>query len=220
MFNKADDLGYSGPNPCERVKRFREAERERFLQPSEMRPFFAALKAEPPIWRDFWLLCLFSGARRSNVAAMAWQDIDLDGGVWYLPGQKTKTGLPLAIVLPPPAVGILQARREAAPGEWVFPGPVGHIKDPRKSWARVLRRSRIKDLRPHDLRRSLGSWQALAGASLQIIGASLGHKDPKATAVYSRLRLDPIRQSVSDAVDSMLAAAGGEPENVKAVDDG
>jgi integrase len=87
---------------------------------------------------------------------------------------------------------------------------LSHVVDPRKSWARVLKRSGIADLRPHDLRRSLGSWQAIAGASLQVIGASLGHKDPKATAVYSRLLVDPIRTSVNGAVQSMLEAANGK----------
>jgi len=212
MYGKADELGFTGPNPCQGVKRFREMSRERFLQPDEMRPFFAALKKEPPPWRDFWLLCLFSGARRGNVAAMAWKNLDLDQGVWYLAGQKSKSGLPLAIVLPPPAVAILQARREATNGSpWVFPADTatGHVADPRKSWARVLKASGIDDLRPHDLRRSLGSWQATAGASLQIIGASLGHVDPKATAIYSRLQLEPVKESVNRAVDSMVEAGGG-----------
>jgi len=211
MFNKGREIGYVGPNPCEGVKRFRETSRERFLLPDEMRPFFQALKEEPPLWRDFWLLCLFTGARRGNVAGMVWRDIDLDQGIWYLPGQKSKSRLPLAIVLPPPAVAILRSRREGADGDpWVFPADTasGHVVDPRKSWARVLKESGIANLRPHDLRRSLRSWQAIAGASLQIVGVSLGHRDPKATAVYSRLQLEPVRMSVNRAVDSMLAAGG------------
>lgn len=85
---------------------------------------------------------------------------------------------------------------------------VFQVVDPRKSWARVVKRAGIDNLRPHDLRRSLGSWQAIAGASLQIIGASLGHIDPKATAVYSRLLLDPVRSSVNQAVANMQAAGG------------
>lgn len=211
MFNKGHEIGHADRNPCEGVKRFQEESRDRFLQPAEMRPFFAALKEEPPLWRDFWLLALFSGARRGNVAGMAWKDIDLDAGVWYLPGWKTKGGLPLAIVLPPPAVAILRTRHEDCAGSpWVFPADTasGHIVDPRKSWRRVLKASGIENLRPHDLRRSLGSWQAIAGASLPIIGASLGHRDPKATAVYARLQLDPVRTSVNGAVESMLAAGG------------
>lgn len=212
MFNVAREVGFEGRNPCLGVKRFKESERERFLQPNEIRPLFAALAEEPPIWRDFWLVCLFSGARRGNVAAMAWKDLNLDDGLWHLPGKETKGGVPIVVVLAPPAVIVLRARREETNGRpWVFAVKTasGHVADPRKSWARVMKRSGLQDLRPHDLRRSLGSWQATAGASLQIIGASLGHRDPKATSIYSRLQIDPVRKSVDGAVASMLEAAGG-----------
>ena len=40
-------------------------------------------------------------------------------------------------------------------------------------------------LRIHDLRRTLGSWQAATGANSYIIGKSLGHKTQQATAIYS-----------------------------------
>ncbi len=210
MWGKAGELGHDGRNPCEGVQRFREMQRDRFIQGDEFRPFFQALAGEPATWRDFWLICLFSGARRGNVAAMTWLDIDLAAGVWYLPGQKTKNGRPVAIVLPPPAVAILTTRRNDLPESepWVFPADTksGHVVDPRKSWARVLKAAGIGDLRPHDLRRSLGSWQTIQGASLQIVGASLGHRDPKATSVYARLQLDPVRASVNGAVDAMTRA--------------
>jgi integrase len=67
---------------------------------------------------------------------------------------------------------------------------------------------RIPDLRIHDLRRTLGSWQAITGASLPIIGKSLNHKSPLATAIYARLDLDPVRASVGKATNAMLQAAG------------
>ena len=66
----------------------------------------------------------------------------------------------------------------------------------------------IRDLRPHDLRRTLGSWQAMNNSSLAIIGKSLGHKTHQATAIYARLSMDPVRQSVGAATASMLNAAG------------
>ncbi len=46
MFNRADGLGYDGPNPAQGVQKFKEKSRERFLQPQEMRAFFTALVAE------------------------------------------------------------------------------------------------------------------------------------------------------------------------------
>lgn len=68
--------------------------------------------------------------------------------------------------------------------------------------------TRLADLRIHDLRRTLGSWQAKTGASLVIIGKSLNHKSQAATAIYARLDLDPVRDSVNTATSAMLAAGG------------
>jgi len=58
------------------------------------------------------------------------------------------------------------------------------------------------------LRRTLGSWQAKTGASLVTIGKSLNHKNPSTTAIYARLDLDPVRESVNTATSAMMVAAG------------
>jgi integrase len=68
--------------------------------------------------------------------------------------------------------------------------------------------TRIEPLRIHDLRRTLGSWQAKQGASLAIIGKSLNHKSQQATAIYARLDLDPVRASVNSATAAMMEAGG------------
>ncbi len=63
---------------------------------------------------------------------------------------------------------------------------------------------RIENLTFHDLRRTLGSWQVMTGASLPVVGKSLNHKSPQATAIYARLQLEPVRESVNKATDTML----------------
>lgn len=60
------------------------------------------------------------------------------------------------------------------------------------------------DLRIHDIRRTIGSYQAITGASLQIIGKSLGHKSSQSTQVYARLDLDPVKASLEKAVDTIF----------------
>ncbi len=67
----------------------------------------------------------------------------------------------------------------------------------------------MRDLRIHDLRRTLGSWQAKTGASLAIIGKSLNHKTHQATSIYARLDLDPVRNSINVATQAIMEAAGG-----------
>ena len=66
---------------------------------------------------------------------------------------------------------------------------------------------RMENLRIHDLRRTLGSWQAKQGASLAIIGKSLNHKNQQTTAIYARLDLEPVRASVNSATAAMMEAA-------------
>lgn len=63
----------------------------------------------------------------------------------------------------------------------------------------------LLDIRMHDIRRTFGSYQALSGASLQVIGKSLGHKSQQSTQVYARLNLDPVRSSIEKAVDVMFS---------------
>ena len=68
---------------------------------------------------------------------------------------------------------------------------------------------RLRHVRLHDVRRTLGSWQAALGASLPVIGKSLGHRDTAATAIYSRLDLEPVRRSVDAATEAMVRASDG-----------
>lgn len=66
----------------------------------------------------------------------------------------------------------------------------------------------ILDVRFHDLRRTLGSWLAHAGANSFIIGKTLNHKSQKSTAVYARLSIDPVRESMKDALELMKSGIG------------
>ena len=199
---------FSGQNPATRIQKNPAPSRDRFLQADELTPFFKALsESTNEIMRDFFLLALLTGARRANVSAMRWADIDMAGGVWRI--AKTKNGTPQTVTLSPEAVAVLESRK-ADGGEFVFPGDgkTQHIVEPKKAWATLLKAAGIENLRIHDLRRTLGSWQARTGASLPIIGKSLNHKTHQATAIYARLDLDPVRQSVNTATAAMMEAAG------------
>ena len=210
MYNKARDIGYTGDNPAKGIKKFREEKRDRFLQGDELPAFFKALASEPnDLLRDFFLVALLTGARRANVQAMRWDDLDLDRGSWRIPGSEAKAGETIVLPLVAPALAILAARYKARkPSPWVFPswGATGHLVEPKGAWKRICKKAGLVDVRIHDLRRSLGSWQAMGGASLPIIGKSLGHTQIKTTAIYARLSMDPVRSSVGAATTAILEA--------------
>ena len=199
---------FKGANPAQGIKKFHENKRDRFLQSDELPAFFQALAQESnETIRDYFLVSLLTGARRSNIQAMQWSEIHLERGEWRIP--TTKNGDSQTVTLTTEVVEILRARQGTNP-TWVFPGSgvTGHLVEPKKAWKRVLERAGIANLRIHDLRRILGSWQAKTGASLVIVGKSLNHKSPSTTAIYARLDLDPVRESVDRATSAMLVAAG------------
>lgn len=263
LFGKAIEWGYVTDNPVRGIKTRKTVKRDRFISANELPRFFAAVAAEPnAVVRDYFLLSLLTGARRSNVLAMRWSDVDLQEAIWRIP--RTKNGDPQNVTLSPEAIALLAELNQmntsrSVVSQFVFPGSglSGHLVEPKKGWRRIFDRDeltqleglirdaggnlphtpmgapeeslecglerarnvaaglglnvdgiRMPDLRIHDLRRTLGSWQAKTGASLVIIGKSLNHKNQATTAIYARLDLDPVRQSVNTATSAMMEAAG------------
>jgi integrase len=214
IFGRAIEWGlWEHENPCKGIRKYQEVERDRFLQSDELPRFFTALADEPnETMRDFFLMALLTGARKANVKAMRWEDITLTDtrNEWLMP--QTKSGHPHRLPLTPAAVELLKRRLEDREDGaiYVFPGKGkhGHVAEPRKAWARVLKAANLSDMRIHDLRRTLGSWQAADGASLSIIGKTLAHKNVSTTSIYARLNLDPVRQSMESATTAMLVAGG------------
>jgi len=207
LFSK-DITNWDQENPADSIKKFTEHSRERFLTGEEIPRFFKALSEEPNlVARDFFLISLLTGARKTNVLEMQWKEINFLDATWTIP--KTKNGEMQKVPLVPIALNLLKELKESPASIWVFPGTgaTGHLADPKKAWKRVLNNAGIDDLRIHDLRRSLGSWQASTGASLPIIGKTLGHKNINTTAIYARLELEPVRDSMITATTAMFTAA-------------
>ncbi|MDT7514675.1 tyrosine-type recombinase/integrase [Rhodoferax mekongensis] len=210
---------FTGVNPAKDHKKYRERERQRFLLPRELGPFFAALANEPnETIRDAILVALLTAQRRSNVFAMQWSHISLQDATWAIPGEQTKNGEQYVVTLLPELVSILEQRLELRPRDekgrltnWVFPsskGESGHIVDVRKAWARILKSSGLTNLILHDLRRTLASWQMRTGTSLLMISKSLNHKSMVSTQIYTQVDRDPIRESLERASSAMFATAG------------
>ncbi len=215
LFNKASKWGWEGNNPAKGITMFKIKSRDRFIQPDELPRFLDALEEETnKIAKDYIYISLLTGARKSNVLSMKWADINFSTNEWRIP--ETKNGESLTVPLVDQAVRILKIRATAnnklkKPSQYVFEGAgkVGHFTDPKKAWKRILAKADIENLRLHDLRRSLGSYQAILGANSYTIGKSLGHKSQAATAIYARMNLDPVRASMEAATKMMMGIKNG-----------
>jgi integrase len=214
VFGKAiDEELYEGVNPCSKITRFKENERERFIAPEEFPAFLDALAQCPnENTRDYIWLSLLTGARRGNVLSMKWKDVSLTRREWLIP--DTKNGTPHAVQLADAAIELLKRREATKAGEFVFPGDgkTGHLTEPKRTWKTLTDRAGMSDLRLHDLRRTFGAYQAATGANLSVIGHSLNHKSLVTTTRYAKLWKKPVRDAGNTAVNMMfeVAKTGGK----------
>jgi len=217
MYQLAGDWElYPGGNPAARVLKAPEEPRQRAVEREEFPALFRAVHGHPNEGpRDAILLSLFTGQRIGNVLAMrrdqitTWTEM-VDGrperrGRWLIP--RTKNSDPNGVALVGLALDVLDGRPPS--GGWIFPGRKTHLVGVSHAWAAikkaaVLECPSLADLRLHDLRRTMASWQARTGATLTITGASLGHRSLETTKkVYAIVDIEPRRIAMEAAVSAM-----------------
>jgi integrase len=197
IYNHAAKKGVVTDNPAKGVTRFAEVVRDRVLSKDEIAAFLAAVDLEQEPWRSYFKILLLTGARRGAVAAMRWGDLDLDAAVWTVPAWASKNKKATAIALVPAAVDVLTGI-DKLDDTWVFPAvsESGHIETPTKAWRRISERAALEGVRIHDIRRTLGTALAVAGASSHLIAKALGHKSLASAAAYVHLDVEAARAAL------------------------
>lgn len=107
-------------NPATGIKRFPEAQRERYLSEAELALLRRSLMNERADFRDLFELLLATGARKSAVLFMRHADVDLDRAEWRVPAEHSKSGKAYTVPLMPTAVAILTRRRTESSTVRVF----------------------------------------------------------------------------------------------------
>jgi cytochrome c biogenesis protein CcdA len=104
--------------------------RTRMVRFEDLPKFYRAVCDLPnPSARDYILLLLFTGLRRSEAASLTWEtDIDLPGRVIRIPGIRTKTGTKLDLPMSSFVHDLLVARRGLTRSKYVFIAV--HVTDP------------------------------------------------------------------------------------------
>lgn len=214
LYSWAEELKLTPPNsnPCRGITRFKHKTIERYLSAEEMAKVCSVLdqmEASGAVNR-FALaairLLILTGARRSEILTLRWQDVDLPRRRICLPDSKTgqKT-----IHLNDGAVAVLQALPRLQGNPYVIPGHVtgSHLTNLYTTWALVRATAGLPDVRIHDLRHSFASLAVGAGASLPMIGKLLGHASPRTTARYAHLTdatLHELNQRVGDLITDAM----------------
>ncbi|WP_375332698.1 MULTISPECIES: tyrosine-type recombinase/integrase [unclassified Candidatus Tisiphia] len=203
MFNRGIKWEMLEKNPAKDIERNPENVRTRYIATiEELTKFIKTVIAEcTSITADAILMLLFTGARRSNVLSMKWQDINFENMTWTIPAKIAKNNKTQRVHLVNSALSILTRRQQENNNKsvWVFPSShkdskSGHIAVPQEAWQKICKVAGIDDLRIHDLRRTHGSWMRKAGANREIIGEALGHKDQRSTEVYDIIAKEQVRE--------------------------
>jgi len=221
MFSLAVRWGWRETNPCKGVERNREHSRQRYLTADELIRLTRVLAEFPDRdMADIVRMLLLTGARKGEVVALKWADLDLSVGTWTKPASIVKQNRAHRVPLSAPACQLLSEIKQRRTGsEYVFPGTGkhGHIRYVFNAWRRLCEAAGIVNLRLHDLRHSFASELVSSGASLPLIGSLLGHRSAASTYRYSHLYPDAQRAAV-ERVGAAIENAGKEappPERLR-----
>lgn len=143
------------------------------------------------------LVGLYTGARRSEIASLAWERIDF--ALHRLTLQRMKTRDYHMVPMHPTLEAILYDRW--VPGEtWVFPGKYGGHTAPAMVWEWVKdvgREAGLGHLTPHVLRHTCLTEANEGTRDLRAVQELAGHTDPAITARYTRASDTRMRAAVA-----------------------
>jgi len=215
MFTFAIRRGLAAINPCDAAAvRKTDGRRTRFLTLEEVSRLGRALEqlqadGANPKALDIVRLWALTGARRSEIAALRWDEVDLVHSCLRLNDSKTGASVrPIAA----PAAALLASitRQEGSP--YVFPATSGegHFQGTKRVWPKAIALAKLEGVTPHTLRHTLGSSAVSIGETLVMTGAILGHREARSTQIYAHVQQDPAARAAARAVKPIAAALAGK----------
>lgn len=147
---------------------------------------------------------MLTGQRRTEVASMRWDAVDLDAGTWAMQSSETKNGRGHLVPLSPAVVAILGALPRF--GQFVFTtdgethiSGYAKLKTKLDTFLEVDASDVIAQWRFHDLRRSAATHLVRLGVLEEVVGKVLNHAPKGVTAkVYALHRYEPEKRNALD----------------------
>jgi integrase len=179
---------WQGDNPISRlgVTLYKEQpyERSRCLTPEEEQRLLDAL---PTFLHPLIIVAVHTGARKGNLFSLKWTQVDLQGGTFTIPLEKS--GKKRVVVLNSAAKeALLTIKRESkVVSQYVFCTPQGKcLKNnfDRRYWRPTLKRAGIPDFRFHDLRHTFTSRLVAKGVHSLMVQQAGGWADGRMLQRY------------------------------------
>jgi integrase len=224
LFSWAMERDIVNASPVATVKApAREVSRDRVLSDHELVAVWRACDGLGWPFGPLVRLLIATGARRDEVASMAWSDLDLDRRLWTLPRELVKTDKAHVVPLNDLTLEIIEGLPRIEGARLVFPASKAGSSNPASGFSRAKRRldelSAVSGWRLHDLRRTCATGLQRLGVRLEITEAVLGHVSgarASIVAVYQTYAFEPEKVAALAAwgrhVESLL-----RPEPAKVV---
>ncbi len=213
----ADDRIADLPKNPVRLKKqwFNLQPKDRRVKSEDLPKFYAAVMDLPSaIARDYLLLLLFTGFRRTEAASLRWDDLDFTDRTIRVPGKRTKSGQKLDLPMTDLVHDLLVRRGAVGREQYVFPSDskAGYIAEPRFPLQQVAVTTGIQ-IAPHDLRRTFidvaeGTPNISAYALKALVNHALGND---VTAGYMAMTAERLREPAQLVADRFKALCGIEP---------
>jgi integrase len=203
------------------LARSTETPRDRVLDDHELRVVWLAADSLGWPFNAIVRLLILTGARRSEVAGMAWAEVDLEKKLWSLPASRAKNKRAHSLPLSSAAIDILKSLPHIEnPNGLIFPagftrqrtrGPVSvsGFSAPKVRLGRAIANLAEADGSPplaqfgfHDLRRSAASGMAKLGVDLHVIERCLNHASGTfgdVLGIYQKHKFEDAMQRAMDA---------------------
>ncbi|TMJ16307.1 MAG: DUF4102 domain-containing protein [Alphaproteobacteria bacterium] len=192
-------------SPAEGIRKPQvEQERDRVLVMSEVAQIWKAAELLGYPFGPYIRLLALTAQRRTEVAAMRWNDLDLDAAMWIIPAADTKGERRHYVPLPAAAVEILAVLPRMGVFVFTTDGRT-HMTNYAKLKARLDALIRatggaVAAWRLHDLRRSAATHMVRLGIREEVVGRVLNHASKGVTAkVYTLHTYGPEKRQALDA---------------------
>jgi integrase len=183
-------------------------------------------------WAPFVTLALTVGARRGELLALRWLNINIESKTVAIEASlsQTKAGIALkgtktdkarSVPLSRPALEALQRQRAMQAADklragalyedrgWVFADELGACISPMAAtdaYARIAQKAKISSTRLHDMRHTAATTLLLSGVDVRTVAGILGHSVATTTlSIYAHVMVDAERDAVDLLGDAFSA---------------
>lgn len=204
-----------------------------FLKPEDAVRFMKALENEPLYWRALFNVLITTGLRRGECVGLQWGDLDDKALTLHIERNitvdtkaedgrhigKPKSGEARTVPISPRVYALLQAlkrEQEQNYGKILHPERAYIFCDarspflscyptePTRQLRKIVKRYKLPDVSPHDLRHSAATLALESGADLKQVQNLLGHSDPSTTLkFYAGITEQQARRTV-EGIENIL----------------